>query len=105
MLAEDASDRRAQAELERLAGARSAFDELAKLYEERLDGTFDSELGRQLALKLAQIYEEALGDSDRAIARYRRALEFPGDEVGPLTALDRLRVRRLVKDLEAQARG
>jgi golgin subfamily B member 1 len=90
VLGEDAADRRAQAELERLAGARSAFDELAKLYEERLDGTFDSELGRQLALKLAQIYEEALGDTEQAIGRYRKALEYPGDEAGPLAALDRL---------------
>src|SRR5262249_6822812 len=47
-------------------------------------------ISRTLALKLATIYEEALGDAARAVDKLRAALDLPGDERGPLEALDRL---------------
>src|SRR5262249_13116537 len=89
-LAEDAGDADAQRELERLAAGRGAFADLAALYEDRLQSQYDAEIGRALALRLAAIYEDALGDAARAVEKLRTALEFPGDERGPLGALDRL---------------
>jgi tetratricopeptide (TPR) repeat protein len=90
VLAEDAGDADAQRELERLAGARGGFADLAALYEDRLSSQYDAEIGRALALKLATIYEDALGDAARAVEKLRTALEFPGEERAPLSALDRL---------------
>jgi pentatricopeptide repeat protein len=89
-LGEDAGDAEAQRELERLAATRGAFADLAALYEDRLANQFDAEIGRALALKLATLYEEALGDAASAVDKLRQALDFPGDERGPLAALDRL---------------
>ena len=90
-LAENAEDVSVQAELERLAASGGGgWQRLAELYEARLEATMDPELSRTLALKLAGIYEETLGDPERAASRYRKALESPGDEAGPLAALDRL---------------
>src|SRR5205823_11908165 len=90
VLGEDGTDAQAQRELERLAAARGAFPDLAALYEERLAHQYDAEVGRTLALKLATLYEEALGDATRAVERLRTALEFTGDDRGPLAALARL---------------
>src|SRR5262249_32339150 len=90
VLSEDAGDAEAQRELERLASQRGAFADLAALYEDRLQSQFDAEISRTLALKLATIYEEALGDAARAVDKLRAALDLPGDERGPLEALDRL---------------
>jgi tetratricopeptide (TPR) repeat protein len=90
VLGEDAGDTEAQRELERIASARGGFADLAALYEDRLANQYDAEIGRQLALKLATIYEDALGDAASAVDKLRQALDYPGDERGPLAALDRL---------------
>lgn len=109
-LREDQEDEATERQLERLAEARGAWAELAALYDEVLRNTMDGQLGRHYALKLATIYEEALGDLERAAARYRQALEQGGDEMTPLAALDRIFEREgkwaelaEVLDREAQA--
>ncbi len=89
-LAEAPDDARVQGELDRLAAARGAWEELAALYEERLADTMDAQLEYDFAVKLASIYEEALGDLDRAAERYRRALSVGNDESEALAALDRI---------------
>jgi len=61
--------------------------------EERLASAFDPEVQRSLSWKLAVLYETKLGDDERAIQSYRRALDLPGDERPPLEALDRLLTR------------
>lgn len=94
LLAEDASDGEALDQLERLAALRSSWGELAELYEARFEAIFDADVQRLLALKLAALYESHLHDEIRAIARYRTALDLPGDEREPLAALDRLLGRR-----------
>ncbi|HEY2747131.1 MAG TPA: hypothetical protein VGL86_21055, partial [Polyangia bacterium] len=99
VLAEEPGDEDAQKELERLAELTSAPGELARVYEERMAGAFDPEVQRALALKLGAIYEEKLGDEERAIAAYEKALDLtgPNDSGGgervPLKALDRLLTR------------
>ncbi|MGZ3443348.1 MAG: hypothetical protein ACXVDD_27695, partial [Polyangia bacterium] len=93
VLAEEPSDLDAQKELERLADLTQAPGELARVYEERMAGAFDPEVQRALALKLGAIYEEKLGDEERAISAYNKALDLPGPDGGervPLSALDRL---------------
>jgi tetratricopeptide (TPR) repeat protein len=93
ILAEEPGDAEAVAELERLAEARRAFPELARLFEERLDLSADPEVQRGFALKLAVLYETRLHDDALAIDRYRRVLELPGEEMPALSALDRLLTR------------
>ncbi|MGZ3428895.1 MAG: hypothetical protein ACXVCV_19720, partial [Polyangia bacterium] len=93
VLAEEPSDLDAQKELERLADLTQAPGELARVYEERMAGAFDPEVQRALALKLGAIYEDKLGDEERAISAYNKALDLPGPDGGervPLSALDRL---------------
>ncbi len=116
VLAEDAGDAAAQAELERLAEVARAPGELARLYEERLAASFDPEVQRTLAWKLGLLYENKLGDDAHAITAYGKALELPGsdgpggDDRGPMQALDRLllragRWRDLAEVLEKEAQA
>ncbi len=89
-LRETPEDRDLQRELERLAGSRGAWQELADLYEARLRDIVDAELEFVYASKLAGIYEDALGDLDRAATKHRQALAVAADEGPTLAALDRI---------------
>ncbi|MDY0000848.1 MAG: tetratricopeptide repeat protein, partial [Polyangia bacterium] len=89
-LAEEPGDDATAGNLERLALALGAWADLADLYEKVLADVYDDELGRRLTLTLARLYEEALGDPGKAIAKYRKAYEYGGDEEFALAALDRL---------------
>ncbi|HUH00576.1 MAG TPA: tetratricopeptide repeat protein [Kofleriaceae bacterium] len=89
-MAEAPDDTRVHAELERLAATRGSWDELVELFEKRLADTMDAELEYVFAAKLASLYEEALGDLDRAASCWRRALDVANDEREPLAALDRI---------------
>jgi golgin subfamily B member 1 len=93
-LREEPEDAGAQGELERITAERGRWAELAGLYESILENTMDAELGRFYALKLASIYEEALGDLEQAAGRHRKALELGGEEPGSLGALDRIYERQ-----------
>ena len=96
VLSDEPGDEAAQAELERLAELTQAPGELARVYEERMAGAFDPEVQRTLALKLGAVYELKLGDEERAITAYNKALDLPGPDGGeavPLQALDRLLLR------------
>jgi tetratricopeptide (TPR) repeat protein len=113
VLAEEPGDEEAQKELERLAELTSAPGELARVYEERMAAAFDPEVQRALALKLGALYEEKLGDEERAIHAYEKALDLPGPDGAervPLSALDRLlqraaRWRDLADVLEKEAQA
>ncbi|MDB4968610.1 MAG: repeat-containing protein, partial [Myxococcales bacterium] len=113
VLAEEPGDEAAQVELERLAELTSAPGELARVYEERMAAAFDPEVQRALALKLGTIYEAKLGDEERAITVYNKALDLPGPDGSdrvPLSALDRLlqraaRWRDLADVLEKEAQA
>ncbi len=103
VLGEDAGDRGAQEELERIAEATNTPAELARLYEERMSAAYDQDVQRALAWKLGMLYENRLGDDDKATRAYNKALELPapeghsgGDAVSErdvLEALDRLLTR------------
>ncbi|MFH2009644.1 MAG: tetratricopeptide repeat protein [bacterium] len=103
----DPSDSEVTAHLERLAQQLSVWNELAALYEKRLEDIYEDELGRRITLTLARVYEEAMADDAKAIQKYNRALDYSGDEAEPLAALDRLLERtsswkELAKVLEKQ---
>ena len=87
---EDPSDGEATGHLERLAQQLSIWSELTGIYEKRLEDIYEDDLGRQITMTLARVYEEALGDDAKAIEKYNKALDYSGDESAPLAALDRL---------------
>ena len=89
-LAEDPGDVALFGPLERLAQARGAWPELAALLEGRLKAGLDGELEHHYAVRLGRIYEDALGDFERAAIAFRRAAETHVDERGALMALDRV---------------
>jgi tetratricopeptide (TPR) repeat protein len=76
--------------LERLAASTGDFASLARVYAERIDATFDAELQRSLALRLAQLFEQQLRDLGKAADYLRQALSLPGDEASALASLERV---------------
>jgi tetratricopeptide (TPR) repeat protein len=89
-LAEDPADLNTQEHLERIARATGAFEQLAAVYEERVQGLEDVPLATQLYVKAALIREEQLNDFDAAIAHYQKVLELDPDHIEAATALERL---------------
>jgi tetratricopeptide (TPR) repeat protein len=77
-------------EIERLCAATGNWADYATMLEERAGATFDSDLGRELWLRLGRIAEEKLDDAPRAIMALNRAIEQAGDQPLLLEALDRL---------------
>lgn len=76
LLAEDASSKETLAELERLAKVAGAEKRLAEIYADRLgDGVLDDEDTARLARRTGELFAQ-LGDLDRALGFYRRALAF-----------------------------
>jgi tetratricopeptide (TPR) repeat protein len=89
-LTEEATDEAPRQALERLAAASRDFANLARVYEERMEATFDAALQRSLAVRLADLYETSLANLDRAAEFLRKALSLPGDEAEVLAALERV---------------
>jgi tetratricopeptide (TPR) repeat protein len=89
-LTEEATDDKPRQALERLAAASGDFANLARVYEERMEATFDAALQRSLAQRLAELYEASLANLDRAAEFLRKALSLPGDEAEVLAALERV---------------
>jgi tetratricopeptide (TPR) repeat protein len=86
-LTEEATATGPREALERLAAATGDWAGLARVYAERMDATFDAELQRMLALRLAELEETRLGDLSRAADYLRQALSLPGDEAPVLASL------------------
>jgi tetratricopeptide (TPR) repeat protein len=77
-------------EIERLCDLTGNWADYATMVEERAGATFDSDLGRELWLRLGRIAEEKLKDAPRAIMAFGKAIEQVGDQPALLEALDRL---------------
>ena len=88
--AEDPTETAPRESLERLAAVGRDWEGLTRVYEERLENTFDSELQRSLAIRLGEIAEGPLSDFERALEHYRKAAETPGDEAPVLASLERV---------------
>ncbi len=89
-LAADPADLNTQEQLERIARATGAFEQLAQVYEERVQGLEDPALAAQLHVKAATIREDQLADYDTSIAHYQRVLAIDPDHIESATALERL---------------
>ncbi len=89
-LTEEATASEPREALERLAAATGDFTALARVYAERIDATFDASLQRALAMRLAELFENQLGDLAKAADYLRQALSLPGDEAGALASLERV---------------
>jgi len=87
-LGEDARDTTVRAALERLAVAQGALPELARIYEERLKDSYDTEVQRWLASRLAALYEQSLANPGRAVDLWREVAGTPGGEAEALGHLE-----------------
>ncbi|MDH5493736.1 MAG: tetratricopeptide repeat protein, partial [Myxococcales bacterium] len=78
--------------LERLAGSLDCWSEVTRLYDveiERMQQESPDEI-IELALRVAQVYEQEVGDIDSAIERYRMVVGVDEAHVEGIVALDRL---------------
>jgi tetratricopeptide (TPR) repeat protein len=76
--------------LERLADMTGAWSDLAQLYETELGKLLDVPRQVDMLLRVARVYEEELGQAERAISTYRRVLEAEPESGQAIHALDRL---------------
>lgn len=108
-LAEEPADLNTQQQLERIARAAGSHEELAQVYEQRVDALIgasteegeegeeppevvlaDPALATQLLVKAAVIREDQTGDLETAISHYQRVLTFDQRHIESATALERL---------------
>lgn len=84
------TDRDIISELERLAEETDAWEELVGVYEDEVEGIEDAQLALRMYLKIANINDEALMDTEEAIFNYQKALGLEHHNSVALGALDRL---------------
>lgn len=89
-LAADPSSERTLENLNRLASATGRFVDLARITAEQADQVSDVELKSSLYMFAAQVLEDSVGDSARAIGLYKLALDASGTHVPAAEALERL---------------
>jgi golgin subfamily B member 1 len=88
-LSEDPEDEALLSDLERLARERGSFSELAKVLGDQAQKTPDGSVAAELQRRLARIFEEELGDDERAIDALEQA-SHKDERVETMVALDRL---------------
>ncbi|RME22440.1 MAG: hypothetical protein D6806_12980 [Deltaproteobacteria bacterium] len=91
---EDVTNSQTRENLERLAREDDNLEALAAVYEEELDNIEDPEVGAEIALKVAKIQLEQLGDEDEALGFFKTALRFDAKSREALDALDGIYSRR-----------
>ena len=106
--AEEPSEAAPREALERLAAATGEHARLAEVLSARLESHLDPELEQTLAWRLAQLYEEQLGEPAKAVEFLQRIVHVPGQESAALARLevllDRLaRYQELEEVLEREA--
>ncbi|MEZ4452382.1 MAG: tetratricopeptide repeat protein [Nannocystaceae bacterium] len=79
-----------QSELEKIAALEGRYADLAALYEGAVAGDLASSLLRRLLMKLADLYDDRLGEPEKATDYYKRALDVDPDNVEALDALEKL---------------
>ncbi|MFO0675675.1 MAG: tetratricopeptide repeat protein [Polyangiaceae bacterium] len=107
VLAIDSSDEQALAGLENLFARTERFSDLIGVIERRIELASEQEERESLFGRIANIYDERLGQPDRAIASYRKVLDLDPTSHSALRALDALYTRQklwpeLAENLEAQ---
>ena len=89
-LAADPSNEKSLESLSRLASATQRFVDLARITAEQADQVKDAELKSSLYMFSAQVLEDSVGDSARAITLYKLAFEAAGGHIPAAEALERL---------------
>ena len=93
LLHDDLGDTKAIGELERLARVAGAEQRLAEIYAGELEElTSDDATSVKLARRTGELFDQ-LGQATRALAFYRRALDFEPDSKPLFEAIDRILVR------------
>lgn len=87
---EDPENRVAQTALEEIAAIDDRWADFAALYEEAVAKDLPSDQMRQLLTKLARLYDSQLGDAERAIACFQRAVDIDPSDNRSLDALEAL---------------
>jgi golgin subfamily B member 1 len=96
---EDPAVEAAKTQLEALAALLDdGWARLVKLFEAALGGSrraedLDPVLAHELATKVARSYEDRLGNTDKAVELYRKALSIEPDDLAALTALEAIFTR------------
>src|SRR5262249_32441075 len=73
-----------RAALADLAGAMGRYDRLAAVLESAADASQDRDLAAALLIDAARVARDRLGDRDRALAVFTRALGLAADGAGAL---------------------
>ena len=89
-LKEDSGNELTLGHLERLADQTKAWDELASWYETELGKLLEVPRQVDMLLRVARVYEEELGQTERAISTYRRVVDAEAENKDAILALDRL---------------
>jgi golgin subfamily B member 1 len=89
-LAVDPAHEETQIGLDRLARATGRFHDLARVFEQLAAQQDDPELGSQLYTFAARVFENDVGDVDRAIELYRRVLTIDPTNLAAAVALQTL---------------
>jgi golgin subfamily B member 1 len=90
ILSEDPKNPRAVAALEKIYAQMGRYEELLDIYARRIEMAEDDDEKKEIYYNQALLWEEEIGDADKAIEVYQRIIELAGDEERVLTALDRL---------------
>ncbi len=90
ILALDDHNQAALAALERIYLGKQEYEALLDVYRRKLDLTSDPDEQTQIRFKIGQLYEEEVGDDNKAIEAYSAVLAAAGDEPQALRALVRL---------------
>ena len=88
----DPEDGDTRAELERLAAALAAWDELAESFEHGIKTTDDELVKRDLLRAAAKVYDEKLDDPRAALDAFGRLSALDATDPDPLQAMDTLAV-------------
>jgi len=89
---------------------RGDWEDLVRVLELELSGATDASTKARIGYQIGEVYEERLGQTDRAIHAYETALKAVPEHRPAIDALSRLRVERkawtkLVQDLDREAGG
>jgi tetratricopeptide (TPR) repeat protein len=86
----DPQDETARAALENIAAIEDRWADFAALYEDAVGKDLPGDLMKVLLTKLAQVYDNQLGQTERAIACFQRAADLDTADSGSLEALEAL---------------
>ncbi len=90
LLREQPENATALRHLNELAASADGYELLADLLEEVVPSVSDEDLAKSLLARLAEIYEQNLGQVDRAIDAHCRILEIDPENSASIEALERL---------------